>query len=210
MHQYQWHLAIRNLTNWWLILVILLLVVYCYMIRKGSITSCVLYKETNNTPDNLFYCGKGILALILALQHFEVYGTSLQFPVEAYTDHNPLTFQSRIKNNEHLTVCFFKNTIWMWNIIPGVHECSVSPFTNVHGTVYYIVLNFVYETNENIWVYANHGIILTCKQLYYDIMVVMTCIEYMLKVLLCMLSMCILSSKQQSCTNSVGKYCKVL
>ncbi len=47
---------------------------------------------------------KETLTLILALQHFEVYVTSGQFPVEVFTDHNPLTFLSKIKNkNQRLT-----------------------------------------------------------------------------------------------------------
>ena len=44
------------------------------------------------------------LALTLVLQHFEVYVSSDQFPVEVFTDHNPLTCLPRIKNeNQHLT-----------------------------------------------------------------------------------------------------------
>ncbi len=44
------------------------------------------------------------MALILALQHFEVYVTSGQFPVEVFTDHNPVPFLSKLKNkNQRLT-----------------------------------------------------------------------------------------------------------
>ncbi len=47
---------------------------------------------------------KETLALILALQQFEVYVTSSQFPVEVFTDHNPPTFLSKMKNkNQRLT-----------------------------------------------------------------------------------------------------------
>ncbi len=47
---------------------------------------------------------KETLALILALQHFELYVTSGQFPVEVFTDHNPLTFLYKMKkNNQRLT-----------------------------------------------------------------------------------------------------------
>ena len=41
---------------------------------------------------------KEALALVLALQHFEVYVTSDQFSLEVFTDHNPLTFLHKMKN----------------------------------------------------------------------------------------------------------------
>ena len=47
---------------------------------------------------------KEMLTLILALQHFEVYVASGQFLVEVFTDHNPLTFLSKMKDkNQRLT-----------------------------------------------------------------------------------------------------------
>ena len=41
---------------------------------------------------------KELLALILALQHFEVYIGTGQKPLQVYTDHNPLVFLSKMKN----------------------------------------------------------------------------------------------------------------
>ena len=41
---------------------------------------------------------KETLALVLALQHFEVYVTAGQFPLKVFTDHNPLTFLGKMKN----------------------------------------------------------------------------------------------------------------
>ena len=41
---------------------------------------------------------KETLALVLALQHFDFYLTPAQFPVQVYTDHNPLVFLNRMKN----------------------------------------------------------------------------------------------------------------
>ena len=41
---------------------------------------------------------KETLALIMALQHFDFYLTPAQFPVQVYTDHNPLVFLNRMKN----------------------------------------------------------------------------------------------------------------
>lgn len=41
---------------------------------------------------------KEALALLLALQYFEVYVGSSAIPVNVFTDHNPLIFLSRMKN----------------------------------------------------------------------------------------------------------------
>ena len=42
---------------------------------------------------------KECLSLILAVQHFEVYLTSSSLPIIVYSDHNPLTFINKMKNN---------------------------------------------------------------------------------------------------------------
>ncbi|KAL7852850.1 hypothetical protein SRHO_G00186350 [Serrasalmus rhombeus] len=42
---------------------------------------------------------KEALALLLALQHFEVYVGSSPLPLVVYTDHNPLVFLSRMRNS---------------------------------------------------------------------------------------------------------------
>lgn len=42
---------------------------------------------------------KETLAMLLALQHFDVYVGSTSQPVEVFTDHNPLVFLSRMYNN---------------------------------------------------------------------------------------------------------------
>ncbi len=44
---------------------------------------------------------KEALALILALQHFEVYVGSSSQLVTVYTDHNPLVFLQRMSNANH-------------------------------------------------------------------------------------------------------------
>ncbi len=44
---------------------------------------------------------KEALALILALQHFEVYVGSSSQPLTVYTDHNPLVFLQRMSNANH-------------------------------------------------------------------------------------------------------------
>jgi hypothetical protein len=42
---------------------------------------------------------KETLAMLLALQHFEVYVGSSFLPVTVYTDHNPLVFLARMYNS---------------------------------------------------------------------------------------------------------------
>lgn len=42
---------------------------------------------------------KEVLALLMALQHFEVYIGSSSLPVSVFTDHNPLIFLSHMKNS---------------------------------------------------------------------------------------------------------------
>ena len=42
---------------------------------------------------------KECVSLILAVQHFEVYLTSSSLPISLHSDHNPLTFINKMKNN---------------------------------------------------------------------------------------------------------------
>ena len=56
-----------------------------------------------------YYCTseKEALALILSLQHFEVYLSSTAAPVLAFTDHNPLIYLQHMRNhNWKLLRCF--------------------------------------------------------------------------------------------------------
>ncbi len=45
---------------------------------------------------------KEALALLLAVQHFEVYLGSSGLPIVVYTDHNPLVFLTRMYNHNQL------------------------------------------------------------------------------------------------------------
>jgi len=49
---------------------------------------------------------KEILAPVMALQHFYFYLTPVQFPVQMYTDHNPLGFLNKIKNKNQCLLCW--------------------------------------------------------------------------------------------------------
>lgn len=55
-------------------------------------------KKFNQHQRNYSTIEKELLALILALQHFEVYICTVQKPLIVFTDHNPLVFLSKMKN----------------------------------------------------------------------------------------------------------------
>ena len=55
-------------------------------------------KKFNRHQKNYSTIEKELLALILALQHFEVYVGAGQKPLTVYTDHNPLVFLHKLKN----------------------------------------------------------------------------------------------------------------
>ena len=57
----------------------------------------IFLKELNKHQKNYSTIEKECLALVLALQHFDVYVSSSYVPLVVFTDHNPLTFLSKIK-----------------------------------------------------------------------------------------------------------------
>lgn len=59
---------------------------------------CYFSKKFNKHQVNYSTIEKEALALLLALQNFEVYVGSTACPVIVYTDHNPLTFLCRMYN----------------------------------------------------------------------------------------------------------------
>jgi len=59
---------------------------------------CYFSKKLNKHQKNYSTIEKECLALILALQHFEVYVTSALSPIIVYSDHNPLTFINKMKD----------------------------------------------------------------------------------------------------------------
>ena len=56
-------------------------------------------KKFNKHQKNYSTIEKELLAIVLAIDHFEVYVNSGGFPLTVYTDHNPLTFLNRMKNS---------------------------------------------------------------------------------------------------------------
>ena len=55
-------------------------------------------RKFNSHQDNCSTSEKEALALLSALQHFDVYLSAAVAPVEAFTDHNPLVFIHKMKN----------------------------------------------------------------------------------------------------------------
>ena len=53
---------------------------------------CYFSKKFEKGQKNYCTSEKELLALVLALQHFEVYVSAGEYPLTVYTDHNPLTF----------------------------------------------------------------------------------------------------------------------
>lgn len=60
---------------------------------------CYFSRKFNKHQMNYSTIEKETLALLLALQHFEVYVSSSPAPTVVFTDHNPLVFLSRMRNN---------------------------------------------------------------------------------------------------------------
>ena len=59
---------------------------------------CYFSKKFNKSQKNYSTIEKECLALVLALQHFEVYVTSSSLPIVVYSDHNPLVFLHKMKD----------------------------------------------------------------------------------------------------------------
>ena len=59
---------------------------------------CYFSKKFEKGQKNYCTSEKELLALVLALQHFELYVSAGDYPLTDYTDHNPLVFLHRLKN----------------------------------------------------------------------------------------------------------------
>ena len=67
-------------------------------VRKLEHPICYFSKKFNSTQKNYSISEKEALGLILALQQFEFYITPAQYPIDIFTDHNPLVFLSHAKH----------------------------------------------------------------------------------------------------------------
>jgi len=63
---------------------------------------CYYSKKLNYHQQNYSTSEKETLALLLSLQHFDVYVGSTVPPVKVFTNHNPLVFINKMRNcNQH-------------------------------------------------------------------------------------------------------------
>ena len=63
---------------------------------------CYLSKKFNKHQKNYSTIQKECLALILAIQQFEVYLTTSTSPIVVFSDHNPLSFLHKLNKNQTL------------------------------------------------------------------------------------------------------------
>ena len=73
--------------------------VYIFFFSSEGQPVCYFSVKFKNHQLNYSTIEKETLAMLLALQHFEVYVRSSASPVVVYTDHNPLVFLARMYNS---------------------------------------------------------------------------------------------------------------
>lgn len=71
------------------------------------------HQQVNSTIE------KEALALVLAVQHFEVYLGSVAAPIIIYTDHNPLVFLNRMRNQNQ--------RLMRWSLILQPFHLEIKP-----------------------------------------------------------------------------------
>ena len=75
---------------------------------------CYYSKRFDCHQRNYSTVEKETLALVLSLQHFEVYLSSTIAPVEVFTDHNPLVYIQRMKNHN--------KRLLRWSLVLQIHS----------------------------------------------------------------------------------------
>ena len=63
---------------------------------------CYFSCKFNQHQKNYSTIKKETLALVLALQHFDVYLNTTKYPIVVHTDHNPLVFNKMKNHNQWL------------------------------------------------------------------------------------------------------------
>ena len=79
---------------------------------------CYFSRKFDRHQQNYSTIEKESLALLLALQHFDVYLCSSPFVINVYTDHNPLVFVNKMKNNNQ--------RLLRWSIILQQYNVSIN------------------------------------------------------------------------------------
>ena len=71
----------------------------------------------NASQRNYSTSEKKALALVYALQHFDFYINPARFPLQVYTDHNPLVFLSKVKTKNQ--------RLWRWSLALQSHNLEI-------------------------------------------------------------------------------------
>ena len=95
---------------------------------------CYFSKKLTKSQKNYSTIEKECLALLLALQHFDVYLNVTSHPILVYTDHNPLTFLCKMSNkNQRLTRWSCKNMTLLFTISRARIMSLQMPFLECHN-----------------------------------------------------------------------------
>ena len=78
---------------------------------------CYYSKKFNKHQRNFSTIEKECLSLVLALQHCEVYLASSVAPIVIFTDHNPLTFINKMKNENQ--------RLFRWSLMLQEHTLDI-------------------------------------------------------------------------------------
>ena len=79
--------------------------------------TCYFSRKFNKHQRNYSTIEKECLALVLALQHFEVYVSSTSVPLEVFSDHNPLVFLHKLKNKNQ--------RLLRWSLILSEYDMKI-------------------------------------------------------------------------------------
>ena len=76
------------------------------MMTEGLIIQCVIsQKKFNNGQKRYCTTEQELLALILALQYFDIYVATAGGPIAVFMDQNPITFLHKLKNMNKRLIC---------------------------------------------------------------------------------------------------------
>ena len=79
---------------------------------------CYFSKKFTSGQQHYSTVEKEALALVLALQHFDVYLGTTSFPIRVWTDHNPLIFLGKMKNKNQ--------RLMRWSIILQEYDLDIN------------------------------------------------------------------------------------
>ena len=88
---------------------------------------CYFSKKFNGAQKNYCTSEKEALGLISALQQFEFYISPAQFPIDVFTDHNPLVFLNRTRNRNQ--------RLLRWSLILQEYTLNIRHIPGKHNVV---------------------------------------------------------------------------